>query len=205
MHRAAVIVSAVFHPLLMPLASVYVATKFDWFIRGQLWPEQARLVYLVVALSTIVFPGINILLLRWHGALSSLERPPQKERLAPFLSTLFFFGTGYYLLSRVDLPDAIYSILLGSGITLIVLSLLNFIRKISVHSAGAFGLVGTILGLFHIHSFANLELLAVAIFIGAGVVSSRLILRAHTPTEAYTGAIAGFLCMFLTVFLELKI
>ena len=157
MRLPAIIVSAVFHPLLMPLASVFIATQFDWYVRGQLWPEQTRLIYLVVAMGTIVFPGINILLLRWHGALSSLERPPQKERLAPFLSTLFFFAMGYYLLARADLPTAIYSILIGSVFTVVALSLLNLVRKVSVHSAGAFGIVGVILGLFEIHSFASGE------------------------------------------------
>lgn len=205
MRRVAVVISAIFHPLLMPLGAVYIAMEYDWYVQGRLWPEQANVIYLVVALSTIAFPGINILLLRWHGALSSLESPPRNERLAPFLSTLFFFAMGYYLLSGGNLPTPIYSILIGSLLTVIVLSTLNFFRKVSVHAAGAFGILGVIFGLFRIHGFANIELLVIAIFIAAAVLSARLILRAHTQGEAYAGAIAGFVCMYAAVAFEWKI
>lgn len=205
MHRAAVIVSAVFHPLFMPLASVYIAYEFDWYIHGRMIPDQAHLVYFIIALSTIAFPAINILLLKWSGVLSSLERPPKKERIAPFLSTIFFFGMGYYLLRKGQLPVAIYSILLGCVITLCVLALLNTRRKVSAHAAGVFGLLGVVLALFNIHRFGNVNLLVITIVIAAAVLTARMMLKAHSPAEAYSGAVVGFLCMYATVATELYI
>lgn len=199
MQRAAVIVSAIFHPLLMPLASLYLATQADWYIRGMMQSDQVYLVLIVVALSTVAFPGINVLLLRWYGVLHSLEMPNRKERYAPFLSTLFFFILGYYLLRKGSLPTPFYSIYFGCILALVIVTLINFRWKISVHATGIAGLVGSMVGLFHLHGYAHPVLISVLILITGAVLSARLILKAHTPAQAYVGAVVGFLSVYLPV------
>lgn len=199
MQRIASIISAIFHPMIMPLASVFVAANFDWYVRGVSPPGQMRLVFLIIFLSTVAFPGINILLLRWYGIVSSLEMPRRRERIAPYISSAFFFGLGYYLLRKANLPDVIYSILFGCIIALIVIMAINFTWKISAHATGVFGLVGATAGLFSVHSFENIVLFCSLILIGALVMTSRLVLKAHTPPQVYAGAIMGFLCLYLPV------
>ncbi|HKL04093.1 MAG TPA: hypothetical protein VJ911_10465 [Cryomorphaceae bacterium] len=199
MRRFAVIVSAVLHPMLMPLGSVFVAWKFDWYVYGQASEEMMRMVFLVVALSTIAFPAINILLLRWYGVLTSLETPKRKERNGPFISTFFFFVLGYYMLRKAILPSAIYAIMLGCMAALLILSLVNLRWKISAHAAGVAGLVGVVFGLFRIHDFANTGLMAIALLALGLVLTARLILKAHQPAQVYAGAAVGFLCTFFSV------
>lgn len=205
MRRFAVIVSAVFHPMLMPLASVFVAWKFDWYVYGQASEEMMHMVFLVVALSTIAFPGLNVLLLRWYGVLTSLETPSRTERNVPFISTFFFFVLGYYMLRKAILPPAIYSIMLGCTGALVVLSLVNLRWKISAHAAGIAGLAGVVFGLFRIHNFGNTSLMAIVLLALGLVLTARLILKAHQPAQVYTGAIVGFLCTYICVSTELFI
>jgi membrane-associated phospholipid phosphatase len=202
MRRAAVILSALFHPMLMPLACIVVATKFDWYIRGTMSTEQANLVYLIIALSTIAFPGINILLLKWYGMIQSLEMPERKERIAPFFSTAFFFALGYYLLRKGNLPTPVYSIFLGCTLALLLVSLINLRWKISVHAAGAAGLLGCTIGLFQLHQFGDTFLLSIVLIILGLVLTSRLMLNAHTPQQVYVGAAAGFAAVYFPVILE---
>jgi membrane-associated phospholipid phosphatase len=199
MQRLASIISAVFHPMIMPLAAVFVAANFDWYVKGVSPPGQMRLVFLIIFLSTVAFPGINILLLRWYGVVTSLEMPRRRERAAPYISSAFFFGLGYYLLRKANLPDVIYSILFGCFIALITITLINFAWKISAHATGVFGLVGTTAGLFQVHSFENVFLFSVLVLIGALVMTSRLVLKAHTPPQVYAGAVVGFLCLYIPV------
>lgn len=199
MLRLASIISAVFHPMIMPLACVFVAANFDWYVRGVSPPGQMRLVFLIIFLSTVAFPGINILLLRWYGVVTSLEMPKRKERAGPYISSAFFFGLGYYLLRKANLPDVIYSILFGCILALILVMIINFVWKISAHATGVFGLVGTTAGLFAAHSFDNVLLFCSVVMIGALVMTSRLVLKAHVPSQVYAGAILGFLCLYLPV------
>jgi len=205
MKNFAVFISAVVHPLLMPLFTVFIAFNFDWYLSGRLLPEQENIIYLIVALSTMAFPGINILLLKWYGVVESLDMPTKKERIAPFVSSLFFFGLGYYLLRKGTIPNAVYSIYLACCLTLLILSLINFKWKISAHSAGIAGAVGVTLALFGLHEFSNLWLLGTLVVLAGLTMSSRLILNAHTPSQVYGGATVGFLITYAVVRLELII
>lgn len=202
MRRAAVIVSALFHPMVMPLACIVVATKFDWYIRGTMPVEQVNLVYLIVALSTIAFPGINILLLKWYGMIQSLEMPGRKERIAPFISTAFFFLLGYYLLRKGSLPSPVYSIFLGCIIALVSATLINLKWKVSVHATGAAGLLGCTIGLFQLNQFGDTFLLSLVLLVVGLVLSARLRLNAHTPRQVYVGAAVGFSAIYFPVVLE---
>lgn len=199
MKQAAKVVSFVFHPIIMPLMCIVIGSQFDWYIKGSSSPQQLNLVYIIVALSTIVFPGINVLLLRWYGSLSSLESPLKKERLVPYMSSVFFYILGYYLLRKGGIAQSLYSIFLGAGFTLVIMALISTRWKISAHSAGIFGVIGTVVGLFYVHDFENLFLLSMLIIIGGMVLSSRLILKVHTPAQVYAGALVGFLCLFIAV------
>lgn len=205
MRKLARIVSALTHPLFIPLAAVYIAYNFDWFINGSLSDDQIRIVYMIVAFSTLIFPLLNILLLKWYGVVSSLSMPHRAERHAPYISTIFFFALGYYMLRKGALPDAIFSILTGTLLTLALIAVINFKWKISAHAAGIFGLVGVVIGLFQTHSYGNITLLSLLVLVGGLVISSRLVLNAHTPAETYWGAGLGFVASYLCVYLGIFI
>jgi len=202
MRKVAVIISALTHPLLMPLFVVFIAFKFDWYLSGRLADEQENIIYFIIALSTIAFPGLNILLLKWYGVVSSLSMPIRKERTAPFISTFFFFVLGYYLLRKGVLPPPVYSIYLGCTFSLLLLVIINFKWKISAHSIGIAGVLGTTVALFQIHHFSNTLLLIALVVLTGLTLSSRLLLSAHSPAQVYAGAVVGFIVTYLTVLSE---
>jgi hypothetical protein len=202
MRKAAMIISALTHPLMMPLLAVFIAFKFDWYLSGRLVEEQENIIYFIIALSTIAFPGINILLLKWYGVVSSLSMPGRKERTAPFISTLFFFGLGYYLLRKGVLPPPVYTIYLGCTLSVLFLILINLRWKISAHSIGIAGVLGTTIALFQIHDFSNFPLLISLIVLTGLTLSSRLLLSAHSPAQVYAGAAVGFFVTYFTVIYE---
>ena len=199
MRRAAILISALFHPLIMPLMCVVIGSELDWYIQGRTTPEQLKLVYLIIGLSTCVFPGLNILLLSWYGTVKNLESPSRKERFLPYVSSTFFFFLGYYLLRQGNLPTAIYSIYIGGLFALVIMAIINTRWKISAHSTAVFGVSGSLAGLFYIHNFVNLFVFSAALIVGGAVLSSRIILKVHTPAQTYVGAILGFVSPFICV------
>lgn len=200
MRKIAHLISAVLHPLFMPIVSVYIAYTFDWFINGSLTGDQMQIIYLIVAFSTIVFPAVNILLLKWYGVVRSLTMERRAERNAPFISTMFFYALGYYMLRKGALPESLFSILVGCMAVLLLITVINFKWKISAHAAGAFGVIGVVIALFQVHSFGNIILLSIVLLFGGMVITSRLILGVHTPAESYSGAALGFLIMYSFVY-----
>ncbi len=199
MQRLAAVTSIIFHPLLMPLLCVALAGELDWYVRSQAPQELLNLTYLVVALSTIAFPGLNIILLKWYGALSDLEVRKRQERFIPYISSGFFFILGYVLLRRGALPLPVYAIMIGCISSIALLALLNIRFKMSAHAAGSAGLLGTVLALFQLHGWSDLPLLMCIVLLLGLVLSARLVLKIHTPMEVYGGAVLGFLCLYLSV------
>lgn len=199
MQRLAAVTSVIFHPLLMPLLCVALAGELDWYVRSQAPQELLNLTYLVVALSTIAFPGLNIILLKWYGALSDLEVRKRQERFVPYISSVFFFILGYVLLRRGALPPPVYAIMVGCISSIALLTLLNIRFKMSAHAAGAAGLLGTVMALFQLHSWSDLPLLMCVVLILGLVLSARLVLKIHNPMEVYGGAILGFTCLYISV------
>jgi hypothetical protein len=199
MPRLAGVISIVLHPLIMPLMCVILAGQLDWYVRGTIYQEQLQLTYLVVALSTVVFPGLNILLLRWYGAVSDLNVSSRRERYVPYLSSIFFFVLGYVMLRRGDLPSPLYAIMLGSIASVVLLTLLNLRLKLSAHAAGVAGLLGTAVGLFRLNGWSDLPLLMTIILLCGLVLSSRLVLAMHSPREVYGGALIGFASLYFCI------
>lgn len=200
MRNIARFVSVLLHPLFLPLLCIYVAYTFDWYINGLLGPDQMKLIYLIVAFSTIVFPAVNILLLKWYGVVKSFSMETRAERNAPFVSTLLFYALGYYMLRKGALPEPMFSILMGCMAVLVVIILTNLKWKISAHAAGIFGVLGMIIALFQAHSFGNIVLLSIVLMLSGLVLTSRLVLGAHTPAETYAGAAVGLITMYVFVY-----
>ena len=81
------------------------------------------------------------------------------------------------------------------GIVTVLLGLLwvlNFLLKVSVHAAGLGGLTGLFAALWLKTMLPGLlGLMLLSLFCTGVVMSARLYLQAHSPSEVYIGAAAG--------------
>jgi len=192
-------ISVLFLPLFMPLLALWITVSFDPYLVYFLSPAKTQLTLLVVGISTIIFPLINFVLLKKAGVISSYRLENRKERLGPALTTLIYFSLGYFLIKKGDLPTVLYSMYLGGLASVFLAMLISLKWKISLHAIGVSGVLGGIYALFKIHEFANIPLLIALVICTGLVMMSRLVLKAHTPAEVYTGFIVGFLCTYLSV------
>ncbi len=87
--------------------------------------------------------------------------------------------------------------------TMVIVSFaITFFFKISVHSLAACGAIGILLPLNNATEEALLVVPTVFVILAAGtVMSSRLLLEAHTPKEVYYGGVVGFAIGFLGMIL----
>lgn len=186
-------------PLLMPVLAVYLAITFDPYLTLFLAPSKAQLMLIVVGLATFVFPLVNLFFLKQAGIITSYGLMIRKERLAPTITSLVYFGLGYYLLLKGSLPVVLYSMYLGAVISVVLALIITLKWKISMHAIGIGGVLGSMYGLFKVHEYVHLPLLIALILACGWVMTARIALGAHTPAQVYAGMALGFVTTWLSV------
>ncbi len=194
----ATIISYLFHPLLTPTIGLWFIFQAHSYISFIVPLDLQKALYVVVFITTFIFPVTSSLLLLAIGRIQSLEMKTPEERRLPFLLTAIYYSVGYYMLTtKVPLPAQLNLVLLGANISVVLTMLINLKWKISAHTIGIGGLFGALLG-FSYQLRVNILVELMLVLLIAGLVGyARLRLSAHTQSQVYAGYIVGFLCEFL--------
>jgi len=192
------IISALLHPLLM---ATYSSILLFWLMPEIYSPiPYESIPYFIgaVFVTTFLIPSISILFLMLTKRISSLEITSREERSLPFLSIGMFYAiTSYMFYTKMSVPHTIMIIMIMVTLLIFLIFLISFVLKISVHSAGIWGVAG-LFSAFTIKYLSTAFILPLAIiFIVAGVTTaSRLYLGRHTPMESWAGVLFGFFFCF---------
>jgi len=194
------IISYIFHPVFLPLYCLIMLFNLNSYFSFELILKAKLLLIAFVSITTIIFPLTIIFLMKRQGIIKSLFMETKQERIYPyFIITIFYFLT-YNLFRQVQLPSMYILSMLGASILLLIVSVLNFWLKISVHLVGIGGLFGIITALALSLSINLIFQIIIIIFIAGLIGYSRLKLNSHKPYEIYSGFIVGAVIM-LSVFL----
>ena len=193
------IISYLFHPLLMPTFGLWLMLSVDPYLAFMIHPEITRILFIVVFISTFVFPVLSSIFLLYAGKIESLEMQTPQERRTPYLLTTVYYTLGYYTItSKIpNLPEEVSLMLLGANLSVVLTLIINIVRKISAHAVAIGGLIGAFMGVGLISAIGFANVLAL-LFILAGLIGyARLKLDAHKPIEVYMGFGLGFACEFI--------
>lgn len=166
------------------------------------------LLIIQVFFSTVLIPGLAVLMMKFLGLIQSLEMKEREERIGPLIATgMFYIWMFYNFYKNPEMPEAFTIFMLGSTLGLFVAFLINLFSKISLHAVGMGGLLGMIVLTMLLYSYDTflfmdmtihmLSLLIAVIFICGLVGTARLILDAHEAVELYSGYIIGFCTQFI--------
>lgn len=184
------IISGVAHPMLMPLISVFVIFHSGTYL--DFTPHQlVRVIYMIVAISTILLPLSILPLLKNQNIISDMGLEKREERLIPLFLTILFYFLGYYMLLKFPITRIIAHVQLAAVISIFIVTLISLKWKISLHMAGIGGFLGMVIAFTVLYSSSlKLEFMLGIIFAGL-IAYSRLKLNLHTPSQVYTGFIVG--------------
>jgi len=194
-------ISYIFHPLFIPtfffiFLMIEVPYKFEGITDWQL-----KLRLFSVFWLTAFFPAFAVFLL-WRLKFSdSIFLRTQKERIIPYVITMFFYWWMYYLSRNfkdqpIDLKFFYFGIFIATSLGLIV----NNFMKVSLHAIGISGLLMAIL-LVSIHYPAvNLIWFIIAVLLAAIVVAARMIVSDHTQKELLVGFGIGLITQLIAYF-----
>jgi hypothetical protein len=193
MRRAAKFFSWLFQPLFMPLIGTFVFLSLP-FYSFRLLPE-AVYWYVIICnlLFTILLPVLMIFMLLRYGMITSLYLDKREDRIYPIIFTLIFQVANYYFLTRADLPGPYLFFLIAGIFSLLVILIITYYWKVSLHMAGVGGVCGAFLALAVIWP-VDLRALMACFFLISGITgSSRLLLMAHSSSQLAIGFFLGFL------------
>lgn len=208
----ALVLSGVFHPLLIPTYMFALLVLVNPFLFGAngFGEQRALLTLLMMVLYTAVIPMISVLLMVALNMVGSVMMEERTERIGPLLLVMVLYFWVYYNLSNSnDVPTIFSTFLLGVVIALALAFVINVLDKISLHTVGMGGLVGMLMitmGLFGANGIEvgnytiGLGVLLIAGVIIAGLVgTARLALGAHDKVQIYSGYLVGFLAQLVAL------
>ncbi|MEA5461987.1 hypothetical protein VB796_23150 [Arcicella sp. LKC2W] len=201
--RLAQILSASLHPLLMPTIIFailfYIAPEciqnleeFNGSAKVGMMSLKMGLL-LLIFLQTFVLPVFSIYALHRFGFVGDLRMETLADRRIPYLVTvaIYTFVATFFTLKLHQFPE-VALIITGIAFSIGAVAIISLYWKISAHAVGANGMLGALLGIAI--KYGNYDLfypiLAVILVVGF-LLSARLHLNAHTPSQIIAGSILG--------------
>jgi len=194
------IVSAIFHPLIMPTAGLlFIFWSTTNII---LIPFDAKkIIITIVAINTLALPLLMIPLFYRLNIIKSIQMHGHRERIIPMAFTLIPYLFSYYFLNRLPIVAEIPVFMLGASITIALALIVSIWWKVSIHMIGIGGMAGLFFAL-SIRFYVDVSWYLVAIVLAAGVIAwSRLVLNAHKPSQVYSGFAIGWISIALSMLL----
>ena len=186
------LLSYVLHPLFIPtyfFLFLMQVLPFE-FVGITEWQLKMRL--FSVAWLTAFFPAFAVFLL-WRLKLSdSIFLRTQKERIIPYVITMFFYWWMYYLSRNfTDQPIALKFFYLGIFVASAIGMTVNNFMKVSLHAMGIAGLTTSVILVSVFYPVNNAVWVLLAILLTALVISARLVVSDHTKKELVVGLFIG--------------
>ena len=191
----AMALSIIFQPIFVPLYSLVIIFNANTYITYAVQPEVKQFIYLITILNTIILPvGVFYYFYRTK-LIQSFHMHTAKERSLPFLTTLVFHLSTFYLFTQAPLPSLFSNLVMGAAFSVTAAFVINLKWKISIHMLGMGGIVGTIIGLILRYQIDAVPLVISLVILSGLVGYSRLRLDAHTPLQVYAGFVLGTLIL----------
>ena len=195
---SAKIISFLFHPLFIPtFFFIYLMKHFPYEFAG-ITDWQMKLRFFGVFWLTAFFPAFAVFLL-WRLKFSdSIFLRTQKERIVPYIITMFFYWWMYYLSRNfTDQPEVLKFFFMGIFISTVAGLILNNYFKISMHGMGVGGFATAVLLTSFYYQILNGTPISIALLIAGLVCTARFLVSDHSTKEVYVGLFTGVVCQLI--------
>ncbi len=213
---SAYLLSLLMHPLFMLVYMFLIYLLVNPYLFPHSSGKDLGLLFLVIFFSSVLIPGIAILLMVGLGMIESIHMKDKTDRIGP----LIIISVSYLWLflnfrTHSAIPISYAQFILGALIAVFIAFFINNFSKISLHAVGLGGLFSAFLMLLVKHgqgfiSFAHdgmmitvnsvLVLAVLLILIGA-TLTGRIHLKAHRNQDIMDGFSVGIIGQILALFL----
>ncbi len=191
-------ISYLFHPLFVPTyIFLFLVFQVPYEFAG-ITEWQLKMRIFSVFWITAFFPAFAVFLL-WRLKFSdSIFLRTQKERIVPYIITMFFYWWMYYLSRNFsDQPAVLKFFYMGIFMATVFGLTLNNYYKISLHAMAAGGAMASVV-LFAFYYSIPLGLSISIVTLVAGLIcTSRFLVSDHSSKEIYSGLLVGVISQLI--------
>jgi hypothetical protein len=189
------LVSVLFHPLLIPTYLFGILALALPSALAPIQPSSHLTFILLIFIVTFVLPLFNMVVFKFFGTIDSITLLNRKERILPVTLVLVIYIAITYLLyskAQISVEDNFLKLMIVMDLLGLASLIATLFFKVSVHSIGIWGLIGITMPLTKISEVNALFYISLGLIALAGVImSSRLLLGAHTSREVMWGSVIG--------------
>lgn len=198
---AAKVISWIFHPLFIPLYGlliIFAAPTLFWYLPFKV----KKILFLVLMTNNVLIPLSLIPFLRYRKLIGSWSVEKRKERIIPLIAVLILYSITTFIMVGLPIPVFVKGFFISTSFLILIVLVITFWWKISLHSAGAGALLGIVVTLSLRMSASLTWFLIPAVLISGMVLASRLKLNMNNPGQVYIGFFAGLaeMSLFLILF-----
>jgi hypothetical protein len=196
--RFAKIISAIFHPVLVPTLG-FVLLFTAGFFDSMLTTEAKQFILLVIFFSTATLPMLAIAILALNSKFDFLM-PNSRDRIIPLLFASVFYYIGFYLLSRIHFIPTFKLYMIASVLLIIALLFISFKWNISIHMAAVGAITATIFALSFRTGANPLNAIVIVIMVSGLVGTARLLLNKNNLLQLAAGYFLGFVILYPVIY-----
>jgi hypothetical protein len=201
--KTAELLSVIFHPLFIPLYGlliIYSSPTLLSFIPSRL----KMLIFLLVLTNNVLLPLALAAVLWVRGAITTFNARDRNERVILLTFALVMYTLTALLLLRMQVPNLFRAYFISIAVVTLITLLITTFYRLSLHAAGIGGLLVLIIFMVVFYDINTVWQLTTVVVVGGAVLSSRIWLDDHSPSEVWTGMVAGATVMGLSLFFLLK-
>jgi hypothetical protein len=196
------VLSFVFFPGMLPVYGLLVIFNAPTIFAYEMemrYSDLKQVIFMLAFINMTVIPLAIMPLFKYRKIISDYSMSIRGERIIPLS-----FGCLMYVITTIiffsfNIPQILRTFVLAATITTILTTLITTRYKISVHAAGMGSLLATTMVL-SVKMYANLAQIWIPIILLAGMVmTARLYLRSHKPSQIYSGFALGFAIFWITM------
>ena len=188
---------------IIPLITLSLMRLPYFILIGRLWARQLANGGSSMKILMSLRPQIDMV--RRQSILSSFSMANRSERIVPFfVITAFYLAVCIMMSNRMGWDSFfVVAMITITGISLLV-SCITLYWKISVHSVAISSMVGFLMAAMVTKAESELLYPLVGSIVAAGaVMSARLYLNAHSPSQVGWGCLLGFTLSFIATWVYL--
>lgn len=195
------IFAVVFHPLLMPVYGMTIIFSAPTLLE-YLPFNVKKILILIMLVNNVLLPLSLLPFFIYRNIITSWTLSERKDRNIPLIITTVLYCVTSFIIFRYSIPAFLKSFIFASALLSLIVTVINFWWKISLHSVGAGALIGMVL-MLSMRMLTPLDWYLISVIIAGGLIlSSRLKLNLHSPQQVWAGLFTGFfgLTLFMMFF-----
>jgi len=201
--KTAEVFSVIFHPLLIPLYGlliIYSSPTLLSFI-----PSRLKMMIFVLVLTNNVLLPLSLAAILWiRGTKTTFNAHDQSERVILLTFILMMYTLTAWLLLRMQVPNLFRAYFISIAVVTLITLLITTFYRLSLHAVGIGVLLVLIIFMVVFYDINTVWQLTTVAIVGGAVMSARIWLGAHTPSEVWTGLLTGAAVMALSLFFLLR-